>query len=91
MKKLIILSLLFVGCNHAPPFPQGEMGAIDLKSATTFVYQTPNNIEGSFTYLRDDPLSDWDGSNCVKQEYFNKLHNYARDLKVYTETHCKCQ
>lgn len=91
MRNFLILSFVITGCAHAPKFPEGEVGAMEQKTQTMFVYKTPKSIEGQFEYIRDDQLSQWNGGYCVKPEYFNQLHNYSRDLKNYLEKRCKCQ
>jgi len=91
MRNFLIASFVFLSaCGHAPPFPQGEVGAMEQHTETVFVYKTPKSVEDDFEYLREDPLIDWNGGYCAKPEYFKTLHNYARDLGRYVETHCKC-
>ena len=92
MRSFSILSLLLlVGCQSLPPFPEGEVGALDLEFDRVVVYQAPSDLNGKFVKKRDDPIPQWNNAICAPWEYYLEVRDWGKDVYRYVEQQCKCQ
>ena len=80
---LILSVLLAVGCSNIPAFPVKQVKMLDVQHGVCGLYDLsiPSSGKPKYTWVKDIPLRECDGSVCMSPVDYKKAEAWALNIK----------